>query len=200
MKTTFLIDGFNFYHSIKPLEPKYHWLNYYAFCKHFLTANDSIKDVYLFTAEAYWIPDAVKRHRVFLEACKLNGIKIIMGKFKEKSGYCPKCKEKSIHHEEKYTDVNIALTAYRLAAKRETEQIIFITGDTDLVPSLKAIKEDFPKIRVGFIFPYHKANVEIKDLADFSYKTRLDTLANYVMPPELVKPSGQKIRCPEEWM
>lgn len=200
MKSVFLIDGFNFYHSIKKLDSKYHWLNYKDFCAHFLTKNDILTDVYFFTAEAYWIQDAVIRHRVFMDACRHFGVKIILGKFKEKSGYCPKCKSLSIHHEEKYTDVNIALTAYRIAYKQEAEQIFFVTGDTDLVPSIQAIKDDFPNIRIGVIFPYGKHNQEMKTAADVCHKTKKDALDKFIMPRVIVKANGNIITCPDRWI
>lgn len=200
MNTVFLIDGFNFYHSIRTLAPEFHWLNYRKFCEHYLHTSDTVKDIFLFTALAEWKKDAANRHKVLLEAEKIYDIKIILGKFKEKSGYCPKCKKTSIHHEEKYTDVNIALTAYREAVKNNVDQIILVTGDTDLAPAISAIREDYPQKKVGVIFPFGKANDELRHLADFSYKTTKDWLSKCVMNPTLIKPNQSIITCPKEWL
>lgn len=54
--------------------------------------------------------------------------------------------------EEKRTDVNLALAAYRDAA-RGVEQVVFVTNDSDIVPAAQAIREDFPHVRIGVIFP-----------------------------------------------
>lgn len=200
MNTVFLIDGFNFYHSIKSLPPEYHWINYYSYCKHFLTINDSVSKVYLFTAEANWMGDAVvKRHRVLQEASKFYGVEVVLGKFKKKDIYCKLCKKKSEHHEEKYTDVNIALYAYREACKKYVDQIILVTGDTDLVPAIKAVKEDFPNKKVCVIFPYKKFNHEMKNEADFSYKTTKDCLTMHIMPETINRHGKRDIVCPKEW-
>ncbi|MBQ8478676.1 MAG: NYN domain-containing protein [Succinivibrio sp.] len=200
MNTVFLIDGFNFYHSIAELAPKYHWLNYYSFCKNFLTKNDTIAKVVLFTAEAYWLEDKVKRHRVLLEANKFFNVEVVLGKFKEKHVYCKKCRTSTIHHEEKYTDVNIALEAYRQASKKEIDQVIIITGDTDLVPAVKAIKSDFPNKKVCVIFPYKKHNAEFKEVADCYYKTTLEKLTNHIMPRVIERKDKKPIICPEQWI
>lgn len=200
MNTVFLIDGFNFYHSIAKLEPKFHWLNYYSYCSHFLRKDDSVAEVVLFTAEAYWLEDKVKRHRVLLEANKFFNVRVVLGKFKKKDVYCSNCKQVTVHHEEKYTDVNIALEAYRQACKKDIDQIIIITGDTDLVPAIKAVKADFPSKNIGVIFPYRKHNAEFKNEADFCYKTSLETLEKYIMPRVIERENKSPIVCPSEWI
>ena len=201
MKVAFLIDGFNFYHSIRHLDPKFHWLNYYLFCCHFVPSSDQVEKVIFFTAKAHWLgQETVKRHSVFIEACKYNNIEIIEGAFKEKISYCALCKKSSIHHEEKYTDVNIALTGYRLACNTDIDKIIFVTGDTDLVPAINAIKSDFSEKTVGVLFPYKKHNHELKKSANFSFNTKIDTLEKYVMPKVLVNNKDKRIICPDKWI
>ena len=52
---------------------------------------------------------------------------------------------------------------YRLLAKQQNipaeeriGQIILVSADTDMTPSLKAIKEDFPDIQMGIILPHRE--------------------------------------------
>ncbi len=59
--------------------------------------------------------------------------------------------------EEKQTDVNIALEAYRDAARGEVKQQVFVSNDTDLAPALASIREDFgSQINLGVIIPIRK--------------------------------------------
>jgi uncharacterized LabA/DUF88 family protein len=59
--------------------------------------------------------------------------------------------------EEKQTDVNIALTAYRDALHGKAEQLVFVSNDTDLAPALTAIREDFgSSVSIGVIIPVRK--------------------------------------------
>lgn len=198
MQTAFLIDGFNFYHSIKYFQNKIKWFDYLRFCKHFIRDGDELHSITYFTAFANWREEAAKRHSIFIEACTVNGIDVVLGKFKEKTIRCPSCKENTIRHEEKATDVNIALYAYRLASKG-VDQIFLVTGDTDMIPAIRLIKQDFPRVVIGVIFPYHRYTGEMKKEAHVSHKTDGNILEKFILPPVLVKPNGKKIRCPAEW-
>jgi len=55
--------------------------------------------------------------------------------------------------EEKKTDVNLAITMYRDACKGLFDRIILVSNDSDAEPALQAIKEDFPHIMIGVVFP-----------------------------------------------
>jgi uncharacterized LabA/DUF88 family protein len=197
MLTSFLIDGFNFYHSIKELPRRLRWFNYHKFCRHFLRENDTLHSITYFTALAYWRPKSEERHQVFIEACKILGIKVMQGKFKERNIPCSYCHKINIRHEEKATDVNIALQAYRLA--KEVDQIFLVTGDTDLIPAVRAIKDDYPGIKIGVIFPFNRATRELKNEVHLSHKVKQKNLAQFTLPPSLTKEDGTKITCPLDW-
>jgi uncharacterized LabA/DUF88 family protein len=199
MKTAFLIDGFNFYHSIKPISNRLRWFDYDAYCRHFLRSTDILHSITYFTAIAFWREQAVKRHQIFIQACIAKGIDVIMGKFKEKLSACPHCRENIIRHEEKATDVNIALFAYRLAVHK-IDQVIMVTGDTDLIPAIMMIKNDFPSTKVGIVFPYRRDNKEMAVEADFYHKTRKEILPRFRLPDQMQKPNGKIITCPPQWM
>lgn len=198
MHTAFLIDGFNFYHSIKGLRRQLRWFDYVGYCRHFMRANDTLKSITYFSALATWLPDKVERHRVFVEACAAKGIHVVLGKFKEKPVHCPHCKKNFPRHEEKATDVNIALHAYRLAS-HGTGQIIFVSGDTDLIPAVRMIKQDFPSVVVGAVFPYRRDAREFARAVHFHHKTSQEVLNRHVLPTTVAKPNGKIITCPPSW-
>jgi uncharacterized LabA/DUF88 family protein len=201
MQTAFLIDGFNFYHSIKPLDKKLRWFDYREYCRHFMNSKDSLHSITYFTALADWRPEAAERHKVFIAANRARGIDVVLGEFKEKEITCPHCKQIFTRHEEKATDVNIALYAYRLAVKLAStaERIILISGDTDLIPAINMIKEDCPKIEVGVIFPYNRSNKELKQAAHFFHKTKKKILIEFQLPDEIIKENYKKIIRPAAW-
>jgi uncharacterized LabA/DUF88 family protein len=198
METAFLIDGFNFYHSIKPISDRLLWFDYDAYCRHFMRSSDILHSITYFTALAFWREEAVKRHQVFIQACIAKRIDVVLGKFKEKPTTCQHCKQTIIRHEEKATDVNIALFAYRLAAQK-MEKIIIVTGDTDLIPAIMMINSDFPYTKVGVVFPYRRDNRELEKEADFYHKTRKEILSLFRLPDQIQKPNGKIITCPSQW-
>jgi NYN domain len=55
--------------------------------------------------------------------------------------------------EEKQTDVNIALHAYRDVVRGHCDQAVICSNDSDLEPALRMIREDAPNARIGLIMP-----------------------------------------------
>ena len=55
--------------------------------------------------------------------------------------------------EEKQTDVNIALQAYRDVARGICDQVVICSNDSDLEPALRLIREDAPHAKIGLIMP-----------------------------------------------
>ena len=55
--------------------------------------------------------------------------------------------------EEKQTDVNIALQAYRDAARGICDQVVICSNDSDLEPALRLIRQDVPTAVIGLVMP-----------------------------------------------
>lgn len=55
--------------------------------------------------------------------------------------------------EEKHTDVNIAVYMLDDAYQELCDQIILVSGDSDLVPAVKMIRDRFPLIRIVVYVP-----------------------------------------------
>ena len=55
--------------------------------------------------------------------------------------------------EEKQTDVNIALHAYRDAVRGEVDQLVICSNDSDMEPALRMIREDMAEIKIGLVMP-----------------------------------------------
>ena len=111
IRTTFYIDGFNFYNGLKsarkeihPAWKDYYWLDLVQFAKQFLSADHELVAVKYFTASPL-DPDKEKRQSAFFRANKIiNGEKIefIKGKYYRKNVKCgASCRQTFIMHEEK---------------------------------------------------------------------------------------------------
>lgn len=91
VKTIFLIDGFNFYHSIKytsyknkdgkitgkKLPNNLKWFDYVSYCKLFLRSSDNLSDIFYFTAYAVNRPDSFKRQQIYIPVLQDMGIKVV---------------------------------------------------------------------------------------------------------------------------
>ena len=78
--------------------------------------------------------------------------------------------------EEKQTDVNIALHAYRDVARGVCGQVVICSNDSDLEPALRLIREDVPTATIGLIMPLR---AHAKDGGKVPNK-RLTPLAHWV--------------------
>jgi uncharacterized LabA/DUF88 family protein len=113
----------------------------------------TIKDVYYFSAYATWLPDAYRRHREYVRALEAVGVTPVMAQFKEKSRGCLSCGSRWTAHEEKETDVNIALHMLDDAYKDRFDRALLISADSDLAPPIRMVLQRFPKKQIRVLTP-----------------------------------------------
>lgn len=78
--------------------------------------------------------------------------------------------------EEKQTDVNIALHAYRDAVRGACDQLVICSNDSDMEPALRMVREDVPTATVGLAMPLRDKNLAAGKVPN----KRLTALANWV--------------------
>ncbi len=83
-----------------------------------------------------WIPDKAARHATYVAALRATGVEVQLHRFKEKEVWC----KAYVHHEEKETDVAIAVKLLELCAVDACETVVIVTGDTDLAPAIRTAK------------------------------------------------------------
>ena len=161
-----LIDGFNFYHRLNDYEKikkeKVKWLNYRALMECYFNDIEKNNFEYIyFSAKAYHSGDGcVQRHETYIAALEKQGIKIQLGKFKKKTiGRC-KCDEKCVgcthkidktpleKHEEKNTDVNIAITLVEKAINKEYDACYILSSDSDFDSAIERAMQLNPAARI----------------------------------------------------
>ncbi len=121
------IDGFNLYHSLNdyPVYRKYKWLDLWRFSDALLLPNDTLTGVLYFTAYTYWNPARQARHEDYVAINRARGCTVVLGNFQKKTRHsavpcgqpcvaCASARKKFCGkpydaHEEKKTDVNIAV-------------------------------------------------------------------------------------------
>lgn len=141
MRVAAFIDGFNLYHALNDLnKPHLKWLDLRKLCGHFAPKPDNtITGIYYFSAYATWkSPGVVARHRAYVSALTATGVEVILGSFKEKQMRCPNCGGTYKSHEEKQTDVNLALY---LVKKADTyDRALLVSGDSDFSSTVELIR------------------------------------------------------------
>ena len=184
----FFIDGFNLYHSIDDLAKKfprynrYKWLNLRELSNSFLSKSQKLEDVYYFSALATWNNEKTHKHEIYIKALQSTNVNIVMEKFKRKSIDCKKCKSKIFKPEEKQTDVNIATYLFKHAVLGSYDIAYILTGDSDIIPAVKAVKELFPTKLINLIIPIARQADELKSVCDRHMKMKEHHLKNSRFP------------------
>ncbi|MBY0429311.1 MAG: NYN domain-containing protein [Alphaproteobacteria bacterium] len=148
------VDGFNLYHGIDDLrDHKLKWLDLWKLAESLCADDEAVANVYYFSAYATWIPDAYKRHRDYVRALTSKNVTAVMGEFKKKSVTCHSCKARWDKHEEKETDVHIAVQIIHDAHEKNYDHAILITGDSDQAPTVKKAKAIHPQAKFSVWTP-----------------------------------------------
>jgi 6-hydroxy-3-succinoylpyridine 3-monooxygenase len=193
------IDGFNLYYgALRNSSEK--WLDLNQYFK-FVRQDDDIKLIRYFTART-----GSTDQETYLQALDtLPNVEIEYGLFKTKRVKCrvgcgfTGSKEFSAP-EEKGTDVNVALRMLDDAYQGACERMILVSGDSDLVPTVKLVKQRFPKIKITVYVPARDAvrgaARELRGAADKHLTLPLNLLSRSQFAPVL---SSGTIVKPKSW-
>jgi hypothetical protein len=74
-----------------------------------------------------------------------------------------------------------------------------LSGDSDLIPAIKAVQTTFPNKKIGVIIPIGRRAELLKQTCDFHMKIKERHLQNSLFEKEIDIGNNQKIVCPPEW-
>ncbi|ELY6122456.1 NYN domain-containing protein [Acinetobacter baumannii] len=230
MKTACFVDGYNFYYGLLN-NTSYKWLDLRKLIEHILYIQDqsfSLVETTYFTSPIK--PDLARRgvasdiaQKTYIRALKNANIEVVMGRHKLEKARAPVyVKDQKADRnnscdiwllEEKETDVNIALFMYRTALLEsqkppndpsKIEQILLVSGDTDMTPALRLIRQDFPSMKIGLIFP-QRENLKrtppgsLIELADWSRKVVKEDELRQNQFPDRIPTKKKPILKPVYW-
>jgi uncharacterized LabA/DUF88 family protein len=186
------IDGFNLYHAIADLKkPHLKWLDLKALAASICGNGETLVETKYFSAYANWLPAPVARHRAYVAALKHVGVKCYIGHFKEKHRWCASCGAAWTAHEEKETDVAIAVELVADAFLNRFDRAIVISADSDLGPAIKTVKAHFPEKAVNVIAPPGR-KAHARDLAPL-FEITQGRLAKCLLPESAHDATGAVI-------
>jgi len=209
-RVTFLVDGFNVYHSAKQashdIGSSTLWLDLKSLLSSYISIfgkGANVEEIYYFSALAKHM-DAKRhgtttRHRNYIDCLKSTGVIIELGRFKYKSVWCKNCSTDNPHYEEKETDVAISIKLFELFHIDKADTIVLVTGDTDLAPAVRAATKVFPIKEVCFAFPYKRKNKELASITNNSFLIRNKRYAEHQFDDPYILPSGRVINKASNW-
>jgi uncharacterized LabA/DUF88 family protein len=200
-RVLFFVDGFNLYYALddNPLYHCYKWLDLSQLMRCYVTKKDQIVDILYFTTYVTWSPGKMQRHMTLVRALQMRGVKVIFGEFRRRDRQCPACGTTYATFEEKQTDVNIAIQLLEGAISDRFDTAILVSGDSDLIPSVNAVKSTFPAKHVGVVIPIGRRAEELKTVCDFHMRMKEKHLRVSQFPDEIDVGDDEKLRRPASW-
>lgn len=210
-RTSFIVDGFNLYHSLIEAERDAKggtkWLDLKKICSSYLPiaarfggGRAELESIYYFSASpTHRGQDKIDRHSLYMACLKASDIHVQLGRFKKKLVYCHKCKRKITKHEEKESDVAIAIKLFEICHLDQCDTAILMTGDTDLSPAIVTCKRLFPSKTILFAFPYKRTNAELAKIAPESFSIKLKSCVRCQFPNPFTLSDGTNILKPKDW-
>lgn len=195
------VDGFNLYFGMMEAGFSYcRWLNVKTLAQNLLQNNQQLLEVKYFTARVTNNPDKQKRQSTYLDALYNEGVKIIYGQYQNNNLECHRCGHIWMAANEKMTDVNIATNILVDAYKDKYDMAMLISGDSDLVPPIKAVHENFSSKRVFVAFPPKRHNNTVAAVAKGSLTIGRKKLVESQLNTSIQKTSdGFILNKPVDW-
>ena len=76
---------------------------------------------------------------------------------------------------------------------------IIVSGDSDLVGPINAIKKHFKRKKVYAAFPPNRSSKHIKKLVDSYRRIKEPTFLLNLLPDPVIARNGNVLNCPIEW-
>lgn len=198
-RTNVYIDGFNLYFGMRDTCTNTKWLNVEKLAQNLLRDNQQLGQVKYFTARVANNPPKEHRQRTYLDALETTNTQIIYGKYHSKPKKCNSCGMQWNQNEEKMTDVNIAVNLLVDAMLDTYDTALLISGDSDLVPPIKAIQQQFPNKRIVVAFPPGRSSFDLKNTANAHFHIWCSKLSKSQFPNQIQRTDGFTIQKPLQW-
>ena len=198
------VDGFNLYFGLRSKGwRRYYWLNLRRLAENLLRSEQRVIAVRYFSARISTRPgnsDRRKRQATYLEAlATLPGLDIHYGHYLAKQQRCNKCGTTWDTHEEKMTDVNIAVELLGDAQDDMFDTAMILSGDSDLTQAVQAVRRRYPDKRVIIAFPPNRDSVRLRQVATAAFRIGRKKFKDSQFADRVSKADGFVLERPGEW-
>jgi Uncharacterized conserved protein len=194
------VDGFNLSYGRKErYGNRYLWLDLRKLGLHLLRPDQVLVTVRYFTARVRDDPEKFAQQRAYLGALRCQpGIDIIFGRFQAKKVRCRCCGSEWTSHEEKKTDVSIAVALLEDGIADRFDTAILVSADSDLCPAVQALGRQRPEARMIAAFPPARHSEELRMSCQAAFTLGEANLRQSQLPQVVERDSATYAR-PAAW-
>ena len=209
------IDGYNLYYGLLKGTPG-KWLDLWSFVSELVRPEFDLVDVKYFTAPIKTYPHdfaAVDRQKIYLQALNAQGkVTVVPGFYSKNKTLAPfadsRCSDCEVLREgfvpvykleEKRSDVNLAVSMVVDAALSRADCFAVVTGDSDQVGAIEAVRYLFKKQVVVFN-PHETESLHLKRAATYYANISRDLPSRCQLPEKIPLGRPGKFVCrPPAW-
>ena len=143
----------------------FYWLNLLDLSRNLLKPHQILVQVKYFTSRIRDDPPKERRQSTYIDALQtlpFGELRIIFGKYQSETRTCRSCGASYQSHNEKMTDVNIAVEMMADAFQDRFDTAILISADSDLTAPIATTLRLFPSKRVVAAFPPARSSEDLK--------------------------------------
>ena len=198
------IDGFNLYFGLKSKGwRRYYWLNPRALVMNLLKPGQRLVSTKYFTARITSPandPGKQRRQNAILEAIgTLPDTRIVYGHYLPKAQTCCQCGSTWNAHEEKMTDVNLAVEMLTDAFDDAFDTAFVLSADSDLTAPVEAVRSRFPAKRVVIACPPDRQSKRLESAANAYFRIGRKKIQDSQFPDEVIRSDDFVHRRPHSW-
>lgn len=127
------------------------------------------------------------------------GVDVVYGTYQDNTITCKRCSAQWSSPNEKMTDVNIATTMLFDPTHNNFDVAILVSGDSDLTPPLKIIKQYYPQKMLLVAFPPDRHNNTIAAVAKASFLLGRAKLSQAQFDDSIILKNGYTLTKPKTW-
>lgn len=195
------VDGFNLYFGMRSQRLQHlYWLDISAVVRRLLERREVLVATKYFTSRVSGPADKVRRQNQYLDALQaLPAFQMVFGVFQTHDRRCGTCGSVHQEHNEKQTDVNIAVALLSDAHRDLFDTALLLTADADLVPAVVAVRQLFPQKRIIAMFPPGRGSIRLGQEVHSKRRIRQWVLEACQLPDEVAGLDEFPRRRPAEW-
>jgi uncharacterized LabA/DUF88 family protein len=197
------VDGFNLYHGLHARRVRRDlWLDLESLldAKADQRPGQTVTAVRYFTAAVHGPGQA--RQQTYLQALAAHGDRttVHLGRFQRKQQRCRFCGASWNTYEEKESDVAIAVQAIEGVTTGEADQVWYVSGDSDLCPSVRAVRRIKPHVRTVALFPPHRSSVDLSNAVHRALQIFDKEPKRHQFPDRITTSDGTVLARPGYWI
>jgi len=219
MKTSFYVDGFNFYYGVfrrsnPEAVPADKWLDWRSLATTQIELSGTVHKIHYFTAKIERMDDdpgqGLRQETYFRVLRRIPGDQLHYGLFKRRTVYgelvYPRPTSLGLdkgrvvlvnRYEEKGSDVNLATQLVEDSFAGGVEHAIVVSNDTDLISPIASARK---RIRVSVVSPHGRLAPELAEVANASWILDTSILKRCRLPVPARDDAGEWVVPPDSWL